>query len=145
MNNDPQNFLPHRHPFLFVDEFDVSPATKTIIGSKTFTGDEFFFPGHFPGHPIVPGVILVETMAQCGGCGVSKQNLVGEGAIFLLVALNKVKFRKSVRPGDKLMMEIKTIKLKKNFLTQRGKGYVNDELAVEAEWLCTVMPASEEQ
>lgn len=137
MFTDPENYLPHRAPFLFVDEFDVDPSGKRVSGSRTFTESDFFFAGHFPGDPIVPGVILIETLAQCGGAGVSKAGIAPSGAIYVLAAISKVKFKKIVRMGDKLEMEIKTAKVRRTFLTQKGKGFVNGELAVEASWLCT--------
>lgn len=144
MFNDPENYLPHRAPFLFIDEYDVDAAGKRVTGSRTFTAEDFFFKGHFPGNPIVPGVILVETLAQCGGAGVSKAGVAPAGAIYVLAAMNKIKFRRIVKLGDKLDMEIKTVRVRKTFLTQKGKGFVNGELAVEAQWLSTFAEAPRE-
>lgn len=137
MFTDAENYLPHRAPFLFVDEFDVTPDGKKIVGSKTFTDNDFFFKGHFPGNPIVPGVILIETLAQCGGCGVSKAGVAPKDAVYILASMNKIKFRRVVRPNEKFEMEIRTVRVKKNFLTQKGRGFVNGELAIEAQWLST--------
>lgn len=144
MFTDPEKRLPHRTPFLFVDEYNTTPDGKHITGSRTFTEKDFFFEGHFPGNPIVPGVILIETLAQCGGCGVSAAAIAPPGALYAIATLNKVKFHRIVRPGEKLEMEIKTVRVKRKFLTQKGKGFVNGDLAVEAQWLCTYFSPEEE-
>jgi 3-hydroxyacyl-[acyl-carrier-protein] dehydratase len=131
---DIESMLPHRDPFLFVDELE-KVSEEEIIGYKTFTEKEFFFKGHFPEYPVVPGVILVETMAQCGGAGVS--HLLEDNLPFL-AAIDKVKFRQQVRPNDKVRMEVKNLRLSKKMVKQSGKAYVGDAIAAEAEWMCLV-------
>ncbi|MCL2481203.1 MAG: 3-hydroxyacyl-ACP dehydratase FabZ [Spirochaetaceae bacterium] len=133
---DIKDLLPHREPFLFVDEIEKSDE-KEIIAYKTFTPSEYFFKGHFPDYPVVPGVILVETMAQAGGAGISQTGLLGN-ALFFLATVDKAKFRKQVRPGDKVKLVITNVRISKAMLKQSGKAYIGDELAAEAEWLCLV-------
>lgn len=132
-----ENLLPHRKPFLFVDEI-LSADDKGSISEHTFTQDEFFFKGHFPEYPVVPGVILVETMAQAGGAALSFQNTFEKGALFFLATVDKVKFRSQVRPGDTVRIEITNLRVSPRMVKQAGKAFVGDVLAAEAEWMCLV-------
>lgn len=133
---DIKSLLP-REPFLFVDEI-LSADEKGSVCIKRFTGDEFFFQGHFPQYPVVPGVLLVETMAQAGGAALSFQKVFSEDSLFFLATVDKVKFRNQVRPGDTLRLEIENLRVSANMIKQRGKAYVGDVLAAEAEWMCLV-------
>ena len=132
--NEIESLLPHRQPFLFVNEI-TEAGEKKITAKYTFTGKEFFFEGHFPGYPVVPGVILIETMAQSGGAGLRKSGKLGDNALFFLAAVNKVKFRRQVRPGEELRCEIENLRISANMIKQAGKAFVGSELAAEAEWL----------
>lgn len=132
-----ETLLPHRDPFLFVDTIDVTDE-KSIVARHVFAPDEFFFKGHFPQYPVVPGVILVETMAQAGGAGLQKRGVMGQGALFFLASVDKVKFRRQVRPGDEVRLEIENLRVSAKMIKQAGKAFVGDELAAEAEWLCLV-------
>lgn len=137
--NEILELLPHREPFLFVNE--ILRADKDGISARyVFTEDEFFFRGHFPQYPVVPGVILIETMAQSGGAGLRKLGILGTGgdAIFLLASVDKVKFRRPVRPREEVRSEIVNLRVSTSTIKQAGKAYVGDELAAEAEWLCIV-------
>ena len=134
---DIKSLLPHREPFLFVDEI-LSADEKGSVCIKRFTGDEFFFQGHFPQYPVVPGVLLVETMAQAGGAALSFQKVFSEDSLFFLATVDKVRFRNQVRPGDTLRLEIENLRVSANMIKQRGKAYVGDVLAAEAEWMCLV-------
>ena len=137
LTKDIESLLPHREPFLFVDEI-LSADEKGTVCIKRFTGDEFFFQGHFPQYPVVPGVLLVETMAQAGGAALSFQKVFSEDSLFFLATVDKVKFRNQVRPGDTLRLEIENLRVSANMIKQRGKAYVGDVLAAEAEWMCLV-------
>lgn len=131
-----QDLIPHRKPFLFVDRL-LSVEPQRIVGERTFPPEEPMFAGHFPAYPVVPGVILVESMAQCGGAGVVEAGLCDCQIIFL-ASITDVKFRRQVRPGETVRMEVENIKVTRRLIRQRGKAWVGDELAAEAEWVCLV-------
>lgn len=132
-----ETLLPHRDPFLFVDTIDVSNENE-IIARHVFTENEFFFKGHFPEYPVVPGVILCETMAQAGGAGLVKRGVLGEDSLFFFASLDKVKFRNQVRPGDEVRIVIKNLRVSSRMIKQSGVVYVGDKIATEAEWMCLV-------
>jgi len=137
MRSEIEKLLPHRDPFLFVD--DIKEASKEkIVAEHLFAETEFFFKGHFPEYPVVPGVVLVETMAQSGGAGLSKLGVFEDGSLFFLATVDKVKFRRQVRPGDVVRSEIENLRISPKMIKQSGKAYVGDELAAEAEWMCLV-------
>ena len=132
---DIKQLLPHREPFLFVDRIEKFDDEE-VIGYRRFTDKDFFFKGHFPDYPVVPGVILVETMAQCGGAGIRLAGKVDPNALFFLASVDKVKLRQQVRPGDEVKMVIKNLRVSPKTLKQSGKAFVGDDLAAEAEWFC---------
>ena len=139
--------LPHRDPFLFVDEL-ISCDETGCLGRYTFTDKDTaipgktvnaFFEGHFPFYPVVPGVILVEAMAQVAGCGIVARDVLPEGdAAFLLAGVNKVRFRQAVRPGDKLVTVVENGRIFSKIGVFILKGYVNDGLVAEAEITCAL-------
>ena len=137
VTKDIKALLPHREPFLCVDEI-ISADEAGSVSVRTFTENDFFFKGHFPEYPVVPGVILVETMAQAGGAALSYQKVFAEGSLFFLGTVDKVKFRSQVRPGDTVRMEITNLRVSPRMIKQAGKAYVGDTLAAEAEWMCLV-------
>jgi 3-hydroxyacyl-[acyl-carrier-protein] dehydratase len=133
-----EDLLPHRKPFLFIDKLVYSDQ-KRYVGEVTFTEDMWFFKGHFPEYPVVPGVILVEAVAQTGGAGLVASGLVRNG-LFLLISVDNVKLRRQVRPGDKLRMEVDNVKITSRVAKQHGKAYVGDELAMESDFMCVLGP-----
>ena len=130
-----KGYLPHREPFLFVDKVDI--VAGKILAERSYPASEWFFAGHFPGYPVVPGVILIETMAQCGGVGVRKMGIQNAGTFFF-AKIREARFRRPVRPGEKLDMVIENVKASSRIVHQRGVGSVGGEVAVEAEWISIV-------
>ncbi|HAP42615.1 MAG: beta-hydroxyacyl-ACP dehydratase [Spirochaetes bacterium GWD1_61_31] len=131
-----KKILPHRDPFLFVDECE-DLEDGTIVAKRVFKDSEPFFKGHFPDYPVVPGVILVETMAQAGGVGVKLSGACSDG-LFFLAAVNNVKFRKQVRPNDTFDIKVTNLRVSSRIIKQQGVGTVNGEVAIEADWTCIV-------
>ena len=138
---DIESLLPHRKPFLFVDSIE-SYDEKGCVCTRKFTDEDFFFKGHFPQYPVVPGVILIETMAQGGGAALSLQKTFAEGSLFFLATVDKVKFRNQVRPGDTVRMEVTNLRVSPKMVKQSGKAFVGDVLCAEAEWMCLVGSAN---
>ena len=134
---DIASLLPHREPFLFVDRIEKADRDE-IVGYKRFMESEFFFRGHFPGYPVVPGVILIEALAQCGGAGAHMTGDPSSSPLFFLATVEKAKFRRQVKPGDEIRMVVTNLRVSKAMIRQAGEAYVGDELAAEAEWLCLV-------
>jgi beta-hydroxyacyl-ACP dehydratase FabZ len=131
--------LPHRYPFLLVDRIVSLELDKHIIGLKNITVNEPFFVGHFPQAPIMPGVLIVEAMAQVAGilALLSTPENLGNQALYLM-SLDKVRFRKPVVPGDQLILDLTVLKGKKKFFKMAGKATVNDNLVAEAELMAMV-------
>lgn len=132
-------FLPHRFPMLLVDrviEFD--PGTS-IVGIKNVTINEPFFQGHFPGHPIMPGVLIIEAMAQCGGLLLMDYVENPEDKVVYFMTMDKVKFRKPVTPGDTLVFELRVVSLKTQMCRLAGRGLVEGEVVAEAEFMARIM------
>ncbi len=129
-----QKILPHRYPFLFVDRIlEVEPG-KRIIGLKNVTFDEHFFQGHFPGRPIMPGVLIVEAMAQVAGILVHKTALTDDRMVYFM-SIDKVKFRKPVVPGDQLMLEVVPLQSRGSVHKFKGEAKVEGKLVCEAEFM----------
>ncbi len=132
-----QKILPHRYPFLLVDKITQIEEGKSVIGYKNVSISEPVFEGHFPGHPIYPGVMILEGMAQAGGIlalkssGFSEEEL--KSKVIYFMSIDRAKFRNPVKPGDRLEYRIEIIKLRKNLIVLDGKAYVDDTLVSEAE------------
>ena len=132
-----ESLLPHRKPFLFVDKILYNDDLRSV-SLYTFKKNEFFFAGHFPDNPVVPGVILIETMAQAGGAALVQSKRIGEEHLFFLASISKAKFRMVVRPETQVRIEIENLRISSNMIRQSGKIYVEDKIAAEAEWMCLV-------
>jgi beta-hydroxyacyl-ACP dehydratase FabZ len=134
--------LPHRYPFLLVDRITELEPGETAVGIKNVTINEPFFEGHFPGHPIMPGVLIVEAMAQVGGvlARLSMPEVMekeGEGGIFFM-SMDKVKFRKPVIPGDQIQFRVKPLRKGSRVWKIEGKAFVAEELVAEAILVATI-------
>lgn len=127
-----EDLVPHRPPFLFVDNVEVEG--NSIVASHTFRADDWFFKGHFPDYPVVPGVLLIETMAQAGGAGVKLLGIEPDGT-FMLAKIRSATFRRQVRPGERLDMKIQCRHATAHIIHQKGTGLVGGSVAVEAEWI----------
>ena len=134
-----KRIMPHRYPFLFVDRIiDLIPGKK-VVGIKNVTVNEPFFEGHFPERPIMPGVLLIEGMAQVGGILMLDSEVRTDNKMIFFTGINKAKFRKPVEPGDQIRFELEIIKRRQTLCVMAGKGYVRDDVVVEAELSAIIM------
>jgi 3-hydroxyacyl-[acyl-carrier-protein] dehydratase len=131
--------LPHRYPFLLVDKILEMEEGKRIVGIKNVTINEPFFQGHFPGSPIMPGVLIIEAMAQTWGILVlnSEKDKAGSKNV-LFLGIDKARFRKPVYPGDQLRFELQALHLKRSIWKFKGEAFVDGELVAEAELMATI-------
>jgi len=129
--------IPHRDPFLLVDEV-LEMTEESIVARKKITGDEYFFAGHFPGMPIMPGVLVVEAIAQAGAIvALSKEENRGKIAVF--AGIDKVRIRKSVFPGDTIRLEVKLTKKRGPIGFGEGKAFVDGKLCVSGEIMFAIV------
>ncbi len=127
-----QKILPHRYPFLLVDRIlEVEPG-KRIVGIKNVTANEEFFLGHFPGKPVMPGVLIVEAMAQVGGVLLLSDVPDRENKLVYFMGIDEARFRRPVVPGDQLRMELEVLRLKQSTCKLQGKAFVDGQLVAEA-------------
>ncbi len=139
---DIMNFLPHRYPFLLVDRLEVEVPGEKGIGIKNVTMNEEFFQGHFPGNPVMPGVLQIEAMAQTAGALVvaASGESVGDKKISVLfMSIDGVKFRKPVKPGDQLRMHVEKVQARRNVFVFKGKTMVDDKVVSEAEFTAMIV------
>ena len=133
-------FLPHRYPFLFVDRIVELEKGKRIVGIKNVTINEPFFQGHFPGEPVMPGVLILEAMGQTAGVLAYKaMDEKTEGKGVYLMSINRVKFRRPVVPGDQLRLELDVLRHRGMIWAFKGKAFVGDKVVAEAELMATIM------
>lgn len=134
-----ERILPHRYPFLLVDKIIHLEVEKRVIGVKCVTINEPFFTGHFPGQPVMPGVLIIEAMAQTGGILLLNSLPNYEEKLVYFMKIDKAKFRKTVVPGDQLIMEVELLQKKSSTFTMAGKAYVENVLVAEAEFMAGVV------
>jgi UDP-3-O-[3-hydroxymyristoyl] N-acetylglucosamine deacetylase/3-hydroxyacyl-[acyl-carrier-protein] dehydratase len=135
--------LPHRYPFLMVDKI-VKLEKDKVIGIKNVTINEPFFQGHFPEQPVMPGVLIIEAMAQTGGFLLLNRLEDTNGKLLYFMKIDKVKFRKTVKPGDQLRIEVIMKKFRKKLCVIEGKAYVDDKLVAEGVFTAMVVDKGEE-
>jgi len=126
-----KSIMPHRYPFLLVDRVTHYEDDKYIEAYKNVTGNEPFFQGHFPEKSVMPGVLVIEAMAQAGGILLLK-NRMGEGSLVYFTTIERARFRQPVIPGDQLRFEVTVLRLKANYCKLSGKAFVGDKLVAEA-------------
>ena len=137
-NIDIQKIIPHRYPFLLVDKITEIEYGKRAIGIKNVTVNEPFFQGHFPGNPIMPGVLIVEAMAQVGAVSIlgMEQN---KGKLGVFTGTDNLRFRRQVVPGDVLRMEVEMLAFKRGIGKAKAEAYVGDELAASGELMFAII------
>jgi len=134
--------LPHRYPFLLVDRITELELGERVVGIKNVSNNESFFQGHFPDNPIMPGVLIIEAMAQVGGV-LARLSVPGmmekesEDSIFFM-SMDKVKFRKPVVPGDQIIFELKALRTGSRVWKMAGKAFVKDDVVAEAELVAAI-------
>jgi beta-hydroxyacyl-ACP dehydratase FabZ len=134
--------LPHRAPFLMIDHVELVEADR-IVARKTVAADELFLQGHFPGCPIMPGVLIIEAMAQAGAVLAARQSTFDPARqVMVFMAIDKAKFRKPVLPGDVLKLEVVPLRRGTAVWKMRGEAKVGDVLVAEAEFLAGIRPRS---
>ncbi len=137
--NGIQKILPHRHPFLMVDGILEMERLKRIVGVKNVSITESYFQGHFPGKPIMPGVLIIEAMAQTGGLLLLQEVPDREKKLLYFVAVDDARFRRPVVPGEQLILEVTVVSWRGNFCKLAGKATVNGDLAAEATLMCKMV------
>ena len=137
--NEILNFLPHRYPFLMIDRVLELEPNKRVLALKNVTIDEPFFNGHFPSAPIMPGVLIMEALAQAAGILCLKSLETLECRKVYLMSMDRVKFRRPVVPGDQLRLEVQTTNIHSRGWRFKGEAFVGEKLAAEGEFLATVV------
>jgi len=134
-----KRILPHRYPFLLVDRIIDFEMDRTVVGVKNVTANEPFFEGHFPGQPVMPGVLILEGMAQTGGIMLLNGTEGTDNKLVYFMAINNAKFRKPVVPGDQLVFEMVMVTRKSKVCVMKGKALVDGQLVAEAELMATIV------
>ena len=136
--------LPHRYPFLLLDRIIEFEPAKRLVAIKNVTINEPFFQGHFPGYPIMPGVLVVEAMAQAGAIIMMAELPDREKKLVVFTGIERAKFRRSVTPGDQLRIEVEVLSMKTRAGRIEGKAYADGKLACQATLTCMVVPRGRE-
>jgi len=131
--------LPHRYPFLLIDRVIELERMKRIVAIKNVTANEPFFSGHFPGYPIMPGVLIVEAMAQAGGALLLTEIPDRDRKLMVFTGIDKAKFRKPVTPGDQLRIEVDVVAWRTSVVKMQGRSYVDGKLVCEATLTCQLV------
>jgi 3-hydroxyacyl-[acyl-carrier-protein] dehydratase len=137
--NEIQKFLPHRYPFLMIDKVIEMERYKRIVAIKSVTINEAHFQGHFPGKPVMPGVLILESMAQAGGLLLLQEIPNRDEKLLYLASMEKVRFRRPVVPGDQLRIEVDILTWKGDLCKIDAKAFVDGALATEATMLCVMV------
>lgn len=137
--NEIQKILPHRYPFLFVDAIVEMERLKRIVGIKNVTINEAYFQGHFPGQPVMPGVLIIEAMAQTGGFLLLQEVPDRDHKLIYFAAVDGARFRRPVVPGDQLKVEMNVLNWRGDFCKLEGRATVDGQLAAEATLMCKMV------
>lgn len=129
--------LPHRYPFLLVDRVVECEPGKRLVGVKNVTFNEPHFTGHFPDKPVMPGVLIIEALAQATGLLAMESAPIEEQAIYYLVGIDKARFKQPVEPGDQLFLEVEILRTRRDIWVFSGKAKVDDKVVASAEIMCT--------
>jgi len=138
--SDIQQILPHRYPFLLIDRIVEHERKQRIVAIKNVTVNEQFFNGHFPAYSIMPGVLIVEAIAQAGGALLLTEIPDRDNKLMVFTGIEKAKFRKPVTPGDQLRIEVKVINWRTTAVKMEGTAHVDGKLACEATVTCAIVP-----
>jgi 3-hydroxyacyl-[acyl-carrier-protein] dehydratase len=143
--NQIKEYLPHRYPFLLVDRVTEVEKGKRIVAIKNVTANEEFFNGHFPNKPVMPGVLMIEALAQTAAIlsFVTKEVKPDENSVVYFLGIDGARFKRPVGPGDQLRMEVEILRETRNIWKYKARATVDGQLAVEAELMCTIREVGE--
>jgi 3-hydroxyacyl-[acyl-carrier-protein] dehydratase len=138
------DFLPHRYPFLLIDRIVEFERAKRVVAIKNVTMNESFFQGHFPGAPIMPGVLVIEAMAQAGAVLMLSEMDDRHSKLAVFTGIEGAKFRRSITPGDQIRIEVDVVSFRTRAGKMAGKAYIDGKLACEATLTCMIVPRAQE-
>ena len=138
------DFLPHRYPFLLIDRIVEFERAKRVVAIKNVTMNEPFFQGHFPGAPIMPGVLVIEAMAQAGAVLLLSEIEDRHSKLAVFTGIDGAKFRRSITPGDQIRIEVTVLSFRPRVVKMEGKAYIDGKVAAEATLTCMIVPRRQE-